>query len=442
MSAVGRRAVFLDRDGVLNRTVVRDGHPYPPAGPQAVERLPGVEAACHRLVDAGWLLFVVTNQPDVARGGSTRAQIDAINAIAVDGLPVTEVLVCPHDDADGCDCRKPEPGLLLDAAARWGVDLVESVMVGDRWRDVEAGARAGTSTVFIDHGYAEDLEHMPDHVVADLPAAADVILARGRRGSSPDDWESHWAEYADAAGDNPAQEYRRRLIVARIGDPEPPMHLLDIGSGQGDLLASLRGRWPTARLVGLELSAEGIRRARTKLPSADFHQIDLMSAGNVPAELQEWADVAVCSEVLEHVDDPVRLLRVALQAVKPGGRLVVTVPGGPRTAFDRFIGHRRHFRPADLRSVLERAGLEDVRVSGTGFPFFDVYKLLVLIRGPALVRDIASSELRSRLATATMRAFGLVLRPGLNSSRRGWQLAGTARRPHRPARGNDAPGSG
>ena len=208
---------------------------------------------------------------------------------------------------------------------------------------------------------------MPDHVVADLPAAADVILAGvARRGSSPDDWESHWAEYADAAGDNPAQEYRRRLIVARIGDPEPPMHLLDIGSGQGDLLASLRGRWPTAELVGLELSAEGIRRARTKLPSADFHQIDLMSAGNVPAELQEWADVAVCSEVLEHVDDPVRLLRVALQAVKPGGRLVVTVPGGPRTAFDRFIGHRRHFRPADLRSVLERG--RGWRTSGSAGP--------------------------------------------------------------------------
>jgi histidinol-phosphate phosphatase family protein len=442
VSAQTRRAAFLDRDGVLNRAVVRDGRPFPPPAPDAVERLPGVEAAVRRLDDAGWLVFVVTNQPDVARGTTTRAQVDAINDRVVDGLPVTEVLVCPHDDADGCACRKPSPGMLLDAAARWGVDLASSVTIGDRWRDVEAGARAGTATVLIDYGYAEPIERAPDHVVADLPAAVDAVLANGRARSAPDDWESHWAEYSDAASDNPAQEYRRQLIVERIGDPEPPMHLLDIGSGQGDLLASLRGRWPTAHLAGLELSEEGIHRAQAKVPSARFHQVDLMVAERVPAELEGWADVAVCSEVLEHVDDPVRLLRVALQAVKPGGSVVVTVPGGPRTAFDKFIGHRRHFRPDDLRLVLERAGLDDVRVSGTGFPFFDLYKLLVLVRGPALVRDIASSQPRSRLATATMRAFGLVLRPPLNSSRFGWQVAATARRPPEPPPGDAGPSTG
>jgi D-glycero-D-manno-heptose 1,7-bisphosphate phosphatase len=171
-----KRAVFLDRDGVLNRAEVRNGLPYPPAGAEDVAVLPGVEVACRRLAEAGWMLFVVTNQPDIARGTSSRAEVDAINAKVVAGLPVAEVLVCPHDDVDACDCRKPRPGMLLDAAQRWNLDLAASVMVGDRWRDVEAGRAAGTRTIFIDEGYAEELRSEPDHIVADLTEAADLVL--------------------------------------------------------------------------------------------------------------------------------------------------------------------------------------------------------------------------------------------------------------------------
>ena len=146
-------AVFLDRDGVLNRAVVRAGKPYPPVSVPDLEILPDVAPALRRLKAAGYRLVVVTNQPDVARGQQRRDVVEGINAALAERLPVDEIRVCYHDDADGCGCRKPEPGLLLQAPAH---DLGRSVMVGDRWRDVEAGRRAGVrATVLIERGYDE-----------------------------------------------------------------------------------------------------------------------------------------------------------------------------------------------------------------------------------------------------------------------------------------------
>jgi len=172
----GRRAVFLDRDGVLNAAVVIDGRPHPPAAVGALELLPLVDDACRRLSQAGLLLIGVTNQPDVARGQVPLESVEAINRWLVDRLGLEAMLTCLHDDADGCDCRKPRPGLLLGAAPRWSIDLGASVMVGDRWRDIEAGRRAGCRTVFVDHGYAERRPTAPDRVVAGLAEAVDWIL--------------------------------------------------------------------------------------------------------------------------------------------------------------------------------------------------------------------------------------------------------------------------
>ena len=172
-----RRAVFLDRDGVLNKALVRDGKPYPPGTLAELEVPGGTAAALERLRAAGFLLLVVTNQPDVARGTQTAGAIEEIHAALRAALPVDEFLVCPHDDADGCECRKPKPGLLFEGAARHGVELRGSYMVGDRWRDVEAGQRAGCRTVFIDYGYAERKPSPPaDATVPSLTAAADWIL--------------------------------------------------------------------------------------------------------------------------------------------------------------------------------------------------------------------------------------------------------------------------
>lgn len=185
-----RRAVFLDRDGVLNRPVVQNGRPLPPVSAAAVELIEGVAEACWRLHDAGFLLIVVSNQPDVARGTQGRETVEEINAVLRDRLPLDDVRVCYHDDRDACVCRKPSPGLLLDAAASWGIALDQSFMVGDRWRDIEAGRRAGCRTIFIDHGYDERLPRHPDLRAQSLAEAVPWIVAH-----TEDAREGHHADH-------------------------------------------------------------------------------------------------------------------------------------------------------------------------------------------------------------------------------------------------------
>ena len=180
-----RRAVFLDRDGVINRALVRDGKPYAPDRIEDLEILPGVSEALARLRDAGFRLVVVTNQPDVARGKLRREVVDAMHASLAAALPLDEFRVCLHDDEDACRCRKPEPGLLEDAARDAGLSLPDSFMVGDRWRDVEAGRRAGCTTIFIDREYSERQPDKPDIRVSSLSEAADWILSP-RHGAAPE----------------------------------------------------------------------------------------------------------------------------------------------------------------------------------------------------------------------------------------------------------------
>jgi len=169
-----RPAVFLDRDGVVNDAVVRSGKPYPPASVGELSVLPDVAPALGRLKAAGYRLVVVTNQPDVARGRQRREVVEAINAALAARLPIDEFRVCYHDDIDHCQCRKPLPGLLLQAPDH---DLGRSVMIGDRWRDIEAGQRARVrATILIDHGYDEGCAVDPDVRVASLGEAADWVL--------------------------------------------------------------------------------------------------------------------------------------------------------------------------------------------------------------------------------------------------------------------------
>jgi D-glycero-D-manno-heptose 1,7-bisphosphate phosphatase len=173
-----KRAVFLDRDGVINRAILRDGKPYPPADLAELEILPGVADALHLLQEAGWLLIVVTNQPDVARGTTPLADVEAINAHLQYCLPIDEFRTCYHDSSDGCNCRKPLPGALLAAADAHGIDLASSYMVGDRWRDTEAGERAGCKTIFLDYGYDEKQPEKLTHRVRSLTEAVNIILGR------------------------------------------------------------------------------------------------------------------------------------------------------------------------------------------------------------------------------------------------------------------------
>ena len=170
-----RRAVFVDRDGVLIRTPIRDGMPYAISAEEAAEILPGVPEACGALAKAGFLLVMVTNQPDVARGRTARAFVEQTNRDLAARLQLDAVRVCFHDDDDNCSCRKPKPGLIVDAARDMGIDVSASFMVGDRWRDIAAGRRAGCSTILIDYGYAEPCPESPDHIAKSLLEASNWI---------------------------------------------------------------------------------------------------------------------------------------------------------------------------------------------------------------------------------------------------------------------------
>jgi D-glycero-D-manno-heptose 1,7-bisphosphate phosphatase len=171
-----QRAIFLDRDGVLNDAIIKNGKPYPPASLDEVNIATDVLPALQSLKNAGFLLLGATNQPDVARGKTERSLVEAINKMLMDKLPLDEIRVCYHDDADKCECRKPLPGLILQAAEKFNVDLSNSVMIGDRWKDVEAGQRAGCKTIWIDRGYAVPKpSQQPDVIVKSMNEAGKWI---------------------------------------------------------------------------------------------------------------------------------------------------------------------------------------------------------------------------------------------------------------------------
>jgi D-glycero-D-manno-heptose 1,7-bisphosphate phosphatase len=170
------RAVFVDRDGVINRAFVRNGVPYPPASLGEFEILPGVAEAISQLKKAGFAVIVATNQPDVAKGIQRRDVVEAMHTRLRNELPLDDIKVCWEIDSAEGTCYKPKPGMLLAAAKERAINLTRSYMVGDRWRDVGAGKAAGCFTIFIDRGYAEPLRETPDAICDDLGEAAAIIL--------------------------------------------------------------------------------------------------------------------------------------------------------------------------------------------------------------------------------------------------------------------------
>lgn len=251
--------------------------------------------------------------------------------------------------------------------------------------------------------------------------------------SKHDNWDQHWEEYQLSAEENPAQNYRREVIFTLLGleGKGKGARILDIGSGQGDMVAAVRQRYPEAELLGVELSQSGVAISTRKVSGARFVQRDLLQSIGPPEEQISWATHAICSEVIEHIDQPAMLLRNARQYMAPGCRLVITAPGGPMSAFDKHIGHRRHWRPQAIESLLREAGYEPQRVSGAGFPFFNLYRCLVILRGRKLIQDVSASPsgTASPAARAAMAVFHRLIRPNLNSSRWGWQMVAQARVP-------------
>jgi len=169
------RAVFLDRDGVLSRSDIRAGRPYAPTTLDTFEILFGAPEAVARLRAAGFLAIVVTNQKDVGTGKTPRDVMEAMHARLREAITLDAIKVCTC--VDECPCYKPNTGMLDEAVEEYGIELAASYMVGDRWRDIDCGTRAGCRTVFIDHGYSEKLNSQPDFVTTDIAGAADLILA-------------------------------------------------------------------------------------------------------------------------------------------------------------------------------------------------------------------------------------------------------------------------
>ncbi len=247
-----------------------------------------------------------------------------------------------------------------------------------------------------------------------------------------DDWDDHWAVFGDPARINPANHYRTRLILGALGTPPPGSVVADIGSGQGELAMALRRRFPSAEVLGIEYSEEGVRRARAVAAAegldVTFIQRDLLEPRAVAEALpRRRAARAVCSEVLEHVDEPEVLLAHAADYLDAGCRLVVTVPGGPRSALDRHIGHRRHYDAASLRALLDRSGFEVRQVLRAGFPFFNLYRLAVVARGQRLVEDLRRAPgPPGAVERAVAWAFDRSFRATLDDSALGWQLVAVA----------------
>jgi SAM-dependent methyltransferase len=250
--------------------------------------------------------------------------------------------------------------------------------------------------------------------------------------ASQDDWDAHWNQYAESAAENPAQRMRYEIIARLLCEDagKGTMQLFDLGSGQGDLVQKLEPLLPKARFVGAELSESGVAISKRKVPAAIFLVADIFRPPAALNEFANWATHAVCSEVLEHVDDPVAFLKRARDYLAEGARLIVTVPGGPISAFDRHIGHRQHFDRRKIRSMLEEAGYLVEQTYLSGFPFFNLYRLLVVARGSRLVQDAqtGSSGAPTRVARFAMKVFRVLFHANLLDSPFGWQVIATARK--------------
>jgi SAM-dependent methyltransferase len=250
--------------------------------------------------------------------------------------------------------------------------------------------------------------------------------------ANPDNWDDLWKDYAKQNNKNPGTIYRRKLLTRLISSQVFPIagsRIIDFGCGPGDLLEYLSNAFSTCEFAGVDMSETGIAFARKRIPAAYFHQADMMEPKKPPSNLCNWATIGICSEVLEHVDDPVLLLVNLKSWLARGADLFVTVPGNPMYAFQRHIGHRRHYTKEDLRQTLFKAGFEVKKIYCAGMPFFNFYQLMALLRGDKLIQDAASSSggknisMPAAVACAIFRPLMLL---NLSNSPGGWQLAAHA----------------
>lgn len=224
----------------------------------------------------------------------------------------------------------------------------------------------------------------------------------------------------------PLSIYRKRLIVnlLRRAGCGAGARVLDIGAGRGAMIQSILNAIPGVSALGLELSEVGVREAQRRLPEARFLRRDLLQPVEPSEVPRELAEFAVCSEVLEHLDEPEVMLRNAARYMAAGCVLVVTVPRGPMSAFERHLGHRRHYSPDEIARVIERSGFEIRHKVAAGFPFLNLFRLMMVMRGAALIEDASKPPALAVKLTRTL--FGGLFR--LNLGVLGWQTVVVARK--------------
>jgi len=251
--------------------------------------------------------------------------------------------------------------------------------------------------------------------------------------TAKDDWSEHWQAYAKSTSNNPAQKMRHDMVLERLRNlPLKPELLIDIGSGQGDFLCKAAANHIAKKYVGFELNDTGVSISRAKVPQAEFIQVNLFSQPANVSQFTGQGDVAVCCDVIEHVDEPEEFCCLINTYLKPGAYLLLTVPGGPMSDFDRHIGHRIHYDKASITRLLTAAGFNVGKVFLAGFPFFNLYRIMVILRGKRLVSDVAAKTEGSAsgfIARLMMSIFRILFRLNIGHSRFGWQVFAVARRP-------------
>jgi len=240
-----------------------------------------------------------------------------------------------------------------------------------------------------------------------------------------DDWNQHWEDFSKVSLANPVNQYRARLILEKI--PDSASHILDIGCGQGWLVSQLLQHHENAIISGVDISEKGIIYAKKKNPKANFFQMDLLNPPqNLPAFLHKNIDTAICTEVLEHVDDPVTFLKNIKTLLKPDAALIITVPGGIQSSYDKYLGHRRHYTKKSLTQLLHAADFKIEKIWQGGFPFFNLYKLLVTLRGKKIVEDAKQTEFTLPFKLL-LKLFSFLFHFNLSHSYFGWQLIAVAK---------------
>lgn len=244
-----------------------------------------------------------------------------------------------------------------------------------------------------------------------------------------DNWDSHWGSYSDAATSNPAQHFRFRMIRSLVKnslDETPSNLLVDVGCGNGDFLRYASQTMKDVKILGIEPSTTGSIIAAEKVGQLNIRRLDLVHSE--PSDTEDIrAGIVVCSEVLEHLDHPLQLLvGIRKKIAVSGTRLIVSVPGGPRSAYDRHIGHRPHFTKHRLEALLYAAGFGQVKVMRSGFPFFNVYKLAVIVLGDRIIARPAQFTGQSGRASKVLPIVTKLMNACPRDFPFGWQLFATA----------------